>query len=125
MEKEHSCKYPGIHVSVDNNKKNIDKIDCKVDNLVERTTVIEQSSKSAHHRLDAMERHTEAVFKLSMSVENMASKIESFIEMQKDHDRRLDILERQPGQLALSRWHLIIGGIITGAVGFLISTLLK
>lgn len=88
------------------------------DNLSEYITKIaevEASTKSAHKRLDGFEKHTEAMIRVSVAVENQTEKITEIVEMHKEEkdrndtqDHRIERLENAPGQLALKAWVFIL-----------------
>lgn len=102
------------------NQKEIVK---SISQVRERVTINEQSTKSAHHRLDSQEEQTRAIVKMSTSIEYMAKQVESMLELLKEHDGRLDELERAPGQNVLGYWKLFLGALITGGAGILIGIL--
>ena len=83
----------------------------------ERLTALEQSSKSAHKRIDNMERLTESVYTLATETKLMR---EEMIDL-KD---RVTSNEEKPSK----RWDLVVTTIITavvsGGVGMFISTII-
>lgn len=89
-----------------------------IDTLNEYITKIaevEASTKSAHKRLDGFEKHTEAMIRMSVAVENQTEKITEIVEMHKEEkdrndtqDHRIEKLENAPGQLALKAWVFIL-----------------
>jgi uncharacterized protein YceH (UPF0502 family) len=93
--------------------------------MQERVAIVEQSSKSSHHRLDNLEDQTKAIIRVSVSVESMAGKITEMVDMYKNHDDRIDKLEREPGDRVLRYWQAFVGALVTGAAGVLIGTFLK
>lgn len=98
-------------------------ITAELGDVRERVAIAEQSTKSAHHRLDSMEEQTKAVIRLAVSVENMSSKMEDMIAIHKDHDGRISDLEKQPGDVALKRNHWIAITLGSGAIGMLFTVL--
>ena len=78
---------------------------------------MEQSSKSAHKRIDNMERLTESVYTLATETKQMRE------EMNEIKDRVTNI-EEKPSK----RWDLVVTTIITavvsGGVGMFISTII-
>ena len=91
----------------------------------ERVALTEASTKSAHHRLDAMEKQTEAIIRMSVSVETMAQKMQEMINYFKDHDGRLDKLEQAPAQAVFAYWKLFVGALITGGAGIVLGIVIK
>lgn len=91
----------------------------------ERITIVEQSSKSAHHRLDSQDEQTKAIIKMSSSVEYMARQVEDMVGILKEHDGRLDRLEKAPGDTMISYWKLFIGALVTGGAGIIVGLVMK
>lgn len=91
----------------------------------ERMVVVEQSTKSAHHRLDSMKEQTNAIIRMSTSVEYMAKQVEDMLGILKEHDGRLDKLEKSPGDTMIAYWKLFIGALVTGGAGVLIGLIMK
>ena len=82
--------------------------------IYERLTAVEQSCKSAHHRLDGIDE-------LTQSVRDMVVEVKYMREDLSDVRERVSDIEAKPGK----RYDLIVTAIITalcsGLVGFLIS----
>ncbi len=91
-----------------------------ISEIKQRITIVEQSTKSAHHRLDSQEEQTKAIIKMSTSIEYMARQVEDMLVLLKEHDGRLDKLERAPGDSLINYWKLFIGALVTGGAGVLI-----
>lgn len=92
-------------------------------NMRERIVQTEQSAKSAHHRLDRQEEQTQAIVKMSNSVEYMARQVEETIGILKEHDGRLDKLEKAPGDAMVAYWKLFIGALVTGFTGIVVGAI--
>lgn len=93
--------------------------------LRERLVIAEQSTKSAHHRIDGMEEQTKAIIRMSVSVENMAGKMEEMINLYKDHDNRIVTLEHAPADKIMSYWQLFVCALITSGGGIVLGVLMK
>jgi hypothetical protein len=91
----------------------------------ERVTKVEEASKAAHHRLDNMEEQTKAIIKMSTSIEYMAKQVEETLILYKEHDGRLDKLEKAPGDALIGYWKLFVGALVTGSAGVLLGLLMK
>jgi len=92
----------------------------------ERVVIMEQSMESVKHRLDAQEEQTKAIYELAYEVKAFGQKQEQILAQQgemlslmKEHDGRLDKLERAPGDNILSYWKIFVGAIIAGAGGYI------
>lgn len=82
--------------------------------LRERLVAIEQSTKSAHHRLDSLENLTESVHTIAVEMKAMR---EDMAEMK----ARLSDIEQRPRK----HYDTIITAIITAIVGGMIGYFLK
>lgn len=97
--------------------------------VMERVVIVEQSTKSAHHRLDDMEKHTESIIRLSMSVEHLTESIAiNVLPNQEKHDNRIIALENRPGVIALKWWSAIVlvavTAVVTGVIMYGLGVLL-
>ncbi len=86
---------------------------------------VEQSSRSAHHRLDSMEEQTKAVIRLAVSVETMSDKVEKVLTLFEDHDGRLASLEGGPGKTAVKAWTWLLVAFVSGTVGMVFAIVTK
>ena len=82
--------------------------------LWERLTVVEQSTKSAHHRLDSLDRLTESVHILATETKAMREDVS-------DITSRVDEIEKRPTK----RYETVVGAIITVLVGAVIGYVVK
>lgn len=82
--------------------------------LWERLTVVEQSTKSAHHRLDSLDKLTESVHILAVETKAMREDVS-------DITSRVDEIEKKPNK----RYETIVTAIITTFIGGLIGYLIK
>lgn len=77
--------------------------------LIEKVAHVEESTKSAHKRLDSLETLTKSVYALAESIKTMQGEIT-------DVSGRLRTIEEKPSK----RWDLIITSVITTVVGIAI-----
>ena len=84
---------------------------------------LEASTKSAHYRLDNMEEQTKAILKLGVAVEQMTSEIKQIIESFKEHENRLDKLEKAPADTVMKYFRQVIGLLISAGIGYILSKL--
>ena len=80
----------------------------------ERLTAVEQSTKSAHHRLDSLDKLTESVHILAVETKAMREDVS-------DITSRVDEIEREPNK----RYETVVTAIITELVGGLIGYCVK
>ncbi len=106
-------------------KRTVADLERTVGTVKERVVVVEQSTKSAHHRLDSQEEQTKAIIKMATNIEYMARQIEDMLLLIKQHDARIDELERGPAEQVRHYWKLFLGALITGCAGIVISALIK
>lgn len=90
----------------------------------ERTTATEQSTRSAHHRLDTQEEQTKAIYELAYEVKSFGTKQEQIIEQQgqiikllTDHDDRIVNLETKDGKEALKKNEWMSDQLAGGLIG--------
>lgn len=84
---------------------------------------LEASTKSAHYRLDNMEEQTKAILKLGVAVEQMTFEIKEIIESYKEHENRLDKLEKAPADTVMKYFKQVIGLLISAGIGYILSKL--
>jgi uncharacterized coiled-coil DUF342 family protein len=93
----------------------------EIKEIWERLTAGESSIKSAHHRIDNLEKLADSVNNLAMSTNQTVTEIKGLREDFKKVDGRLEDLEKKP----VKRYETIITNIITalcgGIVGYIIS----
>ena len=82
--------------------------------LWERLTVVEQSTKSAHHRIDGIEKLTESVHIIATETKAMREDVN-------DITSRVDEIEKRPAK----RYETVVTAIITAIVGGLIGYFVK
>lgn len=95
----------------------------------ERLAIVDQSSRSAHHRLNAQEEQTKAISDLAASVKMIAARLEELIASIKNHGERLETLERQPALDAYNRqkrakelaFSVTVTAIVSGALAYLVA----
>ena len=80
----------------------------------ERLTAVEQSTKSAHHRLDSLDKLTESVHILAVETKAMREDVS-------DITSRVDEIEKKPNK----RYETVVTAIITALVGGLIGSCVK
>ena len=84
--------------------------------IVGRLSAVEQRSKSNSHRLDALERHTEAVNTLATSVAVMAEKVDGLC-------TDVQELKSEPGKRWKSVVERVIYIVVAAVVGFILARL--
>lgn len=96
----------------------------EIKEIWERLTAGESSIKSAHHRLDTLEKIADSVNKLAMSTNQLATETKALREDYKKVDERLEELEDKP----IKRWDAFVASCLTalggGIVGYLLSIIL-
>lgn len=96
----------------------------EIKEIWERLTAGESSIKSAHHRIDNLEKIADSVHKLAMSTNNIAAETKALREDYEKADERIEKLEEKP----IKRIDTFITAILTalggGIVGYLLSLIL-
>lgn len=91
--------------------------------IVERLTAVEQRSKSNSHRLETLEKHTEALNTLATSVAVMAERVETTGDKVDSLCADVQELKSEPGK----RWKLVVEKVIyivvAAVMGFILARL--
>lgn len=100
--------------------------------LEHRLTDVESRSKSNTHRLDDLERLTDAVNGMNTNIKLTIQQLEStnksleiVTAQNKSQDARLATLEKAPGALGNKLWWAVVAAAIGGYVGRVLSFLPK
>lgn len=90
-----------------------------------RLTKLEESTKSAHHRIDEMAKTQTEIHQLALAVNSLAGSVEVLCTDMTDVTGRVKCIEDKPAK----RWDHLVDIIITAAAGtlfgYLISRMLK
>ena len=96
----------------------------EIKEIWERLTAGESSIKSAHHRIDNLEKITESVNQIAISTNQIATEVKALREDTAKTDARIKDLESKP----IKRYETVITAILTaicgGVIGYLISLIL-
>lgn len=91
--------------------------------IVERLTAVEQRSKSNSHRLETLEKHTDALNTLATSVAVMAERVETTGDKVDSLCTDVQELKSEPGK----RWKLVVEKVIyivvAAVMGFILARL--
>ncbi len=97
----------------------------EIKEIWERLTAGESSIKSAHKRIDNLERLADSVNNLALSTSQIAAETKALREDYVKADERIENLEEKP----IKRYETVITAILTavcgGVVGYLLSFILK
>ena len=86
-----------------------------------RLTAVEQRSKSNMHRIDVLEKSTEAINKLATSMEVMASKQEQVAETVEKLDGKVSAIETKPIKRVDGLVDKIVWAVCAAVIAFLLS----
>ena len=81
----------------------------KHNNIIERVFHLEESNKTAHKRIDAIEKLTNSVYELASSIKAMQVDLS-------DISQRIRLVEETPKK----RWDLVCTTVISALVGYLV-----
>ena len=99
--------------------------EAEIKEIWERLTKGESSIKSAHHRIDNLEKIADSVNKLAFSTNQIATEVKALREDYEEADERIEKLEEKP----VKRWETIIAsclsGLCTGVMGYLLAIILN
>lgn len=89
-----------------------------------RITRVEESTKSAHKRIDSMEIVQKEIRDLAMSVNDLAGSVRNMCEDVCDINARVKLMEEKPSK----RWDQLVGYVLaavcSGLIGYLLSNAL-
>ena len=96
----------------------------EIKEIWERLTKGESSIKSAHHRIDNLEKLADSVHNIAMSTSQIATETKALREDYAKADERIEKLEEKP----VKRYETVITAILTaicgGVVGYLLSLII-
>lgn len=90
------------------------------DNIIVLISETEARAKSNSHRIDRLERETEVLNRLAVSVEVLAGEQKNLIEKIGSVDKKVGELERLPRD----RWNSLIGYIISSGAASIITAII-
>ena len=90
------------------------------ENIIVRVSEAEARTKSNSHRIDRLERESEALNRLAVSVEVLAGEQKNLIEKIGSVDKKVSELEKVPRD----RWNALIGYILSSAASSVITALI-
>lgn len=97
----------------------------EIKEIWERLTAGESSIKSAHHRIDNLEKIADSVNNLAISTNNIATETKALREDYAKADERIEKLEEKP----IKRYETVVTAILTaicgGVVGYLLNFIFK
>ena len=95
--------------------------EAEIKEIWERLTAGESSIKSAHHRIDSLEKIANSMHEISISTSQTVAEIKALREDFKRADERIDKLEEKP----VKRYETFVTACLTavcgGVVGYLLS----
>lgn len=96
----------------------------EIKEIWERLTAGESSMKSAHHRIDNLERMADSMHEMAISTNQTVTEIKALREDFKKADERIDKLEEKP----VKRYETVITAFLTalcsGVAGYLLSLII-
>lgn len=91
----------------------------------ESTSVTEavcgERMKRIEERVDKLEAVQQEIHALSISVERLAMTVQNMVDVQKNQDERIDVLEGKDAKM----WQDVVKTAVTGIVGIIIGYALK
>jgi SMC interacting uncharacterized protein involved in chromosome segregation len=100
-----TCEHYGTHSE---KLANLERQATCFSGLAEKVTIVEQSVKTAHKRIDDVQEQTAAIVRMGTSIELMAQQVKSMLEAISEHNDRLGKLEKAPGELLSTRWNYVL-----------------
>lgn len=82
---------------------------------------MEEEHERQNERIKALEKSSKENMKLTISVEKLATSVQTMVEEQKTQGERLEKLEEQDGEM----WRKVVSYAITAIVGIVIGFIFK
>lgn len=97
----------------------------EIKEIWERLTKGESSIKSAHHRIDNLERMADSVHEMAISTNQTVTEIKALREDFKKVDERVEELEQKPAKRYEGMLMAILTSICSGVGGYFLALLLN
>lgn len=97
----------------------------EIKEIWERLTAGEASIKSAHHRIDSLEKLADSVNNMAISINQIATETKALREDYIKADERIEELKEKPAKRYDTFVTAILTGLGTGIVGFLLALILN
>ena len=98
----------------------MDKDIMSPENIIVRLSEVESRAKSNTHRIDRLERDSEALNRLAVSVEVLAGEQKNINEKIASVDKKVGELEKVP----TDRWNSLVGYILSSAVASVVTAII-
>lgn len=96
----------------------------EIKEIWERLTAGESSIKSAHHRIDNLEKLADSVNNLALSTSQIATETKALREDYEKADERIDELENKPVKRYEAAITAFITAVLSGFAGYLVALIL-
>ena len=96
----------------------------EIKEIWERITKVEASDKSAHHRIDSLEKLADSVNSLAVSTSQIATETKALREDYAKADERIDDLEKKPAKRYEAMLMAFLTALCSGIGGYLLAMLL-
>ena len=93
----------------------------ELDEIIKTLAEADQRSKSNGHRLDKLEKQTEAIHRMAVSMERMAAKQDTMNENMTTLTGKVEALEAEPGKKWKAVTEKVLGAVAAAAAGFLLA----
>lgn len=113
----HEEKFKQIDANQLEFSKNQSEVIRTLTEIIKQLTVVQESTKSAHHRIDSQEEQTRAIYELAFEVKGFGEKQSEILKLLTNHDGRIELIEKNPGQTALKAWQWFIVAVAGGFIG--------
>lgn len=86
---------------------------------------LEEQIKTANERIDDLEKQAETTNKLALSVERMAVTMQNMVDTMKNHNARLEAIEKKPAEAWNSMQKTIFTSVTSTLAGGILGALLS
>lgn len=93
----------------------------EMDEIIRTLTEADQRSRSNVHRLDRLEKQTEAINRMAISIEHMATKQDTMNDTMNTLTGKVEALEAEPGKKWRAVTEKVILGVVAAVIGFMMA----
>lgn len=95
------------------------------DSVLENVAKLQQQNIEQERRLKNLERNNKAIVDLTYVTKELAETVKQLAEIQEKHDKRIDELERAPGENLLKLKNTVVIGILSALSGGIVTLLIQ
>lgn len=92
--------------------------------IAQRLTEVESQERINQHRLDSLEKLTEAIHSQNESITELVIELKHTNENLRDHENRISVIEAQAGKRLHTLYQAVVTALIGGVIGVILTKIL-